>query len=291
MAASIEPTTSCNLRCPECPSGSGTLQRSKGSMEIKFFSSLVDQISPHLIYLTLYFQGEPYLNPAIYSMIAYARARKIYVATSTNGHYLDDAAAEATVRSGLNRLIVSLDGTDQETYSAYRKGGDYYKVTEGIRRVAEWKNKLGVSHPYLIIQFLVLSSNEHQKDTIKKLGCELGADEVKLKKAQFNEYKSGNLLMPLDKKHSRYKATVDRGFVPSTGLANRCFRMWSSTVITWDGIVVPCCFDKNADHHMGNLADVDFKTIWKSSEQNRFRSQVRNSRSSVEICCNCTQRW
>jgi radical SAM protein with 4Fe4S-binding SPASM domain len=291
VATSIEPTTSCNLRCPECPSGSGTLQRPKGSMDGQTFRNIINQISSHLIYLTLYFQGEPYLNPGFYDMIKYARSRRIYVATSTNGHYLDAVAAEATVRSGLNRLIVSLDGTDQETYAVYRKGGDFNKVTEGVRQVAEWKKNLGVRHPYLIIQFLVLSSNEHQIKEIKKLGYELGVDEVQLKTAQFNTYKSGNPLMPSGKKFSRYKATVENGFMPSFRIANRCFRMWSSTVITWDGMVVPCCFDKNADHHMGKLGNEDFKSIWKSSEFNSFRRQIRNSRKEVGMCCNCSQRW
>jgi radical SAM protein with 4Fe4S-binding SPASM domain len=291
IAVSIEPTTSCNLHCPECPTGAGTLNRPKGSMDEHFFYSIIDQISSHLIYLTLYFQGEPYLNQGFYAMITYARSRKIYVATSTNGHYLGEEAAEATVRSGLNRLIISLDGADQEAYSSYRKGGDFESVTEGIRRIAKWRKKLGVKHPYLIVQFLVFSSNEHQIDSIKKLGYELGADEVQLKSAQFAKYKSANALMPSDEKFSRYKATADKGFEPAFRLSNRCFRMWGSTVITWDGMVVPCCFDKNADHQMGSLADEDFKTIWENNVFDGFRNQIRHSRTSVKICCNCTQRW
>jgi hypothetical protein len=56
---------------------------------------------------------------------------RLYTSTSTNAHFLDEAKAEATVRSGLSRLIISLDGTDQETYSAYRKEGD---AEQGDRR-------------------------------------------------------------------------------------------------------------------------------------------------------------
>jgi radical SAM protein with 4Fe4S-binding SPASM domain len=291
MAVSIEPTTSCNLRCPECPTGKGILSRSKGNMDLGFFKNIIGQLNPQLMYLTLYFQGEPYLNKQFYEMISYARSRKIYVATSTNGHFLDDVAAKATVRSGLNRLIVSLDGTNQDSYSTYRKGGDFNKVTEGIKRVVAWRRKLGVRHPYLIVQFLVLSSNEHQINAIRKLGYELGADEVQLKTAQFDEYKSGNSLLPSDKKFSRYSGTNEGGFVPAFTIANRCFRMWSSAVITWDGMLVPCCFDKNANHRLGNLANEDFKLIWESKGYNKFRSQVRNSRKQIAICCNCSQRW
>jgi radical SAM protein with 4Fe4S-binding SPASM domain len=290
VSASIEPTTACNLRCPECPTGSGNLLRAKGMMSIQSFNKVIDQLSSHIIYLTLYFQGEPFLNPDFFKMIISARSRRIYVATSTNGHYLDAATAEATVLSGLNRLIISIDGTDQETYSAYRRGGNLDKVKEGVRLVSEFRKKHGVWHPYLIIQFLVLSTNENQKEEVKKMGFELGADEVQFKSAQFIDYKRGNPLMPLDKKFNRYKS-IGGNFIPVSGIPKRCFRMWSSTVITWDGIVVPCCFDKNAAHQTGSLVDNDFKEIWNSKQSGRFRANIRNSRDSVDICCNCNQYW
>jgi len=291
FAVSIEPTTSCNLRCPECPTGTGSLTRPEGFINMDLYRNIIDHISSHLVYLTLYFQGEPYLHPYFHAMISYARRKKIYVATSTNGHYLDEANAEATIRSGLNKLIVSLDGTDQETYASYRKGGDFNSVTEGVMRLVAWKRKLGVRHPYIIIQFLVLSTNEHQSEAIKKLGLALGADEVQLKTAQLNSYRSGNPLMPKDKKFSRYIASPDGTFKPAGRLRNRCFRMWTAPVITWDGEVTPCCFDKAADYKMGNIGVRNFKEIWESSEYKIFRAQIRHSRKSVEMCCNCRQRW
>jgi len=248
-------------------------------------------MSSHLVYLTLYFQGEPYLHPDFHEMVAYARRKKIYVATSTNGHYLNDANAEATVRSGLNKLIISLDGSDQEVYSSYRKSGDITRVTSGIRCLANWREKLGVRHPYIIVQFIVLSTNEHQIESIKKSGLELGADEVQIKSAQLNSYKLGNQLMPTNKKYSRYVASNDGTFIPLGHLRNRCFRMWTSPVITWDGIVIPCCFDKDADYRMGNVGTGNFRQIWESSEYKEFRNLLRNSRKSVEMCCNCQQRW
>lgn len=291
FAVSIEPTTSCNLRCPECPTGTRSLTRPLGFINLKLYFNIIEQLSSHLMYLTLYFQGEPYLHPAFNAMVAYARSKKIYVATSTNGHYLNDENAEATIRSGLSRLIISLDGTDQETYSGYRKGGDYNTVTTGVKRLAAWKQKLGVNHPYIIIQFLVLSINEHQSGSIKQLGLDLGADEVQLKTAQLNSYTKGNPLMPKDKKFSRYIALPDCTYKPAGKLRNLCFRMWTSPVITWDGDVVPCCFDKNADHRIGNIRTVDFIEIWKSPEYEKFRTQIRHSRKSVDMCCNCQQRW
>ena len=87
------------------------------------FKNVIDQLSSTLSYLTFYFQGEPYLNPNFLEMVSYASGSGIYTATSTNAHYLDDVNARETVRSGLDRLIISIDGTSQETYESYRIGG------------------------------------------------------------------------------------------------------------------------------------------------------------------------
>ena len=291
FAVALEPTTSCNLHCPECPTGMNTLTRPKGFINMDLYRSSIDQMSSHLLYLTLYFQGEPYLHPDFHAMVAYARSKKIYVATSTNGHYLDEINALGTIHSGLNKLIISLDGSDQGTYSGYRIGGDFDRVTSGVRRLADLKRKLAVRHPYIIIQFLVLSTNEHQIQAIKKLGIELGADEVQLKTAQLTAHVSGNPLMPKDNKFSRYRPRPDGTYKPVLQLRNRCFRMWTSPVITWNGMVTPCCFDKDAGHPMGNIGTMNFKEIWKSPEFIKFRTQIRYSRQSVEMCCNCAQRW
>jgi radical SAM protein with 4Fe4S-binding SPASM domain len=65
--------------------------------------------------------------------------------------------------------------------------------------------------------------------------------------------------------------------------------MWSSGVITWDGLVVPCCFDKDATHQMGNLAENSFHDVWKGPAYNGFRQAILKSRSEIDICKNCTE--
>src|SRR5687767_13330937 len=111
ISISFEPTTSCNLRCPECPSGLRAFSRPTGMLKRDFFRETIDQISKELMYLVFYFQGEPYLNPDFLEMVQYASSKKIYTATSTNAHYLNDRNAKRTVESGLDRLIISIDGT------------------------------------------------------------------------------------------------------------------------------------------------------------------------------------
>ena len=354
---SIEPTNHCNLHCPECPTGQRGLTRAAGSLSLNDFRKYLDQISRCLRYITLYFQGEPYLNRDLFKMIEYARGKNIYVWSSTNGHFLSEENIRETIASGLNKLVISLDGTDQETYQQYRVSGSYQRVVEGLRDFVRIRNEAGIRLPHLEIQFLVLKSNEHQIKEIKKLGNSLGVDRVVLKTAQFCDFEYGNPLMP-EGRWSRYKRTGRQADKRTSGqaddqiiiksahqhistsshhhintsthqhittsshhhintsshhhistsphqhiitsphqhiikhpLRNRCFRMWAGCVITWDGKVVPCCFDKDAAHALGDLNKQSFGEIWRGEAYRQFRHSVFINRKSVEICRNCSQRW
>ncbi|MBI2966699.1 MAG: SPASM domain-containing protein [Bacteroidetes bacterium] len=300
FAVSIEPTTSCNLRCPECVSGLRSFTRPTGMMNMEMYRKIMDELSPHLFYLILYFQGEPYLNLNFFEMVKYAGKKKIYVATSTNAHYLDDEYARLTVESGLNRIIISLDGASQESYEKYRIGGDFEKVIAGIKNLVVWKNKLKKHTPRIILQFLVFRHNEEEVPVIKSLGKELGVDDVWIKTAQVYDYENGNPLIPSNEKNSRYKRKKDGTYdlkysSPPFGGSRylsgggHCWKMWHSCVITWDGRVVPCCFDKDARHQLGTLKEKYFREIWRSPEYNNFRSRILQKRREIDICKNCSE--
>jgi radical SAM protein with 4Fe4S-binding SPASM domain len=263
------------------------------------FRNVIGQLAPELAFLTLYFQGEPYLHPGFTEMVSHAKSMNLYVASSTNGHFLDPESARATVRSGLDRLIVSVDGADQESYAAYRAGGNLEKVLEGLRHLADAKTMLASRKPFTVIQCLLLRTNRHQKAAIRKLAKEVHANKVEFKTAQFNDFQNGNPLMP-EEKFSRYKkvsesqsqqVTLSPRYKIKNPLRNHCFRMWSSCVITWDGLVVPCCFDKDARHVMGDLNVQRFDEIWDGENYREFRKNILQNRKSVDICRNCTQKF
>jgi len=209
MTVSIEPTTACNLRCPECPSGLRSFTRETGNLKKDFFTKTIDEIYKDLIYLIFYFQGEPYINPDFLDMVSYANKKGIYTITSTNGHFLNDANAKKTIESGLDRMIISVDGTTQEVYENYRKEGKLENVLAGARNVVKWKKKMKSSTPHIIFQFLVVKPNEHQIPDIYRLAEEIGVDEVKLKTAQVYDYEHGNELIPSIEKYSRYHKKED----------------------------------------------------------------------------------
>jgi radical SAM protein with 4Fe4S-binding SPASM domain len=289
FSLSVEPTTACNLACPECPSGLKSFTRPTGNLKLKAFINWIQPIEKKLIYLNFYFQGEPYINPSFLDMVVYASAKKISTSTSTNAHFLTEETAQKTVQSGLHRLIISIDGTTQESYESYRKNGELNKVIQGTKNILEARQKLKSKTPYVIFQFLVVKHNEHQIDEIKKLADELGVDEVVFKTAQLYDFKNGNELMPENQQYSRYKKMPDGTYKIKNKLENQCWKMWHSAVITWDGRVVPCCFDKDAAHPMGNVNTQDFKTIWKGEAYMRFRKLLLRSRAEIDICKNCSE--
>lgn len=289
ISLAIEPTTSCNLRCPECPSGLRSFTRPTGMLHEDLFRNVIDELKDTLFWLTFYFQGEPYLHRSFLEMVDYASQQGIYTSTSTNAHYLNEANARRTVESGLDRLIISLDGTTQETYESYRVGGELSKVIEGTRNVIAWKKKLRSKTPHVIFQFLVVKPNEHQVGEVHKLAKQLGVDQVVFKTAQIYDYKNGSPLIPAHEKYSRYRKSRDGSYSIKNKLLNHCWKMWNSCVITWDGKVVPCCFDKDAQHVLGSVSENSFHSIWYGSAYDKFRGSLLQSRSEIEICKNCTE--
>lgn len=289
IAISFEPTTSCNLRCPECPSGLRSFTRPTGMLEEEMYKKTIDELADTLLYLIFYFQGEPYLHPKFFELVKYAHDKGLYTATSTNAHYLTDERARRTVESGLDRLIISIDGTTQDVYQQYRIGGKLEKVLEGTRNIIKWKKKLGSKTPHTIFQFLVVKPNEHQIEEVKKLAKEMGVDEVGLKTAQIYDYEEGSDLIPTIDKYSRYKKENSGQYSIKNELVDHCWKMWHSCVITWDGLVVPCCFDKDAEYRMGDMKQQSFKELWEGESYKSFRASLIKSRNEIEMCKNCTE--
>jgi radical SAM protein with 4Fe4S-binding SPASM domain len=222
-------------------------------------------------------------------MVQYANSKGIFTATSTNAHYLDNETAKATVESGLDKIIISIDGTTQETYEQYRIGGKLDKVLDGTRNLVKWKRKLHSKSPLLVFQFLVVKPNEHQVKELQTMANDIGVDTIAFKTAQLYDYENGNALMPENEQYSRYKLGTDGKYQIKNKLYNHCWKMWHSAVITWDTKVVPCCFDKDAKYQLGSLNGRSFADIWSSQDYQAFRKNLLKGRDQIDICRNCTE--
>ncbi len=222
-------------------------------------------------------------------MISYANKYKIITSTSTNGHFITEKKAVDIIDSGLKKIIISIDGTTQETYEKYRINGSLKKAIQGVKNIVKAKENKKSKYPKVYIQFLVVKPNQHQINDIKTLGKDLKANKVTLKTAQIYDFENGNELIPTIEKYSRYKKLKSGKYKIKNPLKNECWRMWSSFVSTWDGKIIPCCFDKDATKEMGNLQNKNFKSIWKSKPYQNFRKQILINRNKIDICNNCTE--
>jgi radical SAM protein with 4Fe4S-binding SPASM domain len=236
----------------------------------------------------LYLQGEPFLNRNIFEMIRLASKKKIYTCLSTNGHFLDKPTATQTVLSGLNRIMISVDGTTNDVYRQYRQGGNLETVLEGIKNLVEAKHALKSKTPYIIMQFIVFKHNQHQINEFRTLGKSIGADKTELKTAQLFDFKNGHPMLTDLQKYARYEKSGKR-YVFKKSLQNNCKRIWTTGVITTDGIVVPCCYDKDAKYAMGNADKEGMKLLWKRTTFMQFRKKILENRIEVDICCNCDE--
>lgn len=283
LALGVELTNHCNLNCVECDSGSGTMSRPRGYMDLELYKSVLQDLGPYLYNINLYFQGEPMLHPMFRNFLEQGYNSNTVI--STNGHFLNQENSEMLARSGLKKLIISLDGMDQEIYSLYRLNGDFAAVIKGIEFVTE-AVRLVRSSMQIEIQFLVNKHNEHQIPLAKAFAKRKGI-VLRLKSMQIINKENFELWLPSKERFKRYKLLNGEYTVKNT-LPNRCARLWFNPVITWDGKVIPCCFDKNAEHILGDLNNETFKEIWEGSKYMLFRKSILKGRDVIDICRNCT---
>ena len=276
ISASIEPANYCNLSCPHCPTGRKLIDKTDKRLSLNDFKKYIDSLLPELMYLNLYFQGEPLLNKDLPEMIRYASDRGVFTCVSTNGTALTEDMVKRLKDSGVGRFIICLDGATANSYSKYRIGGDFYKVINGI--------SLSVKYGLPVeVQCLLLSTTENEVDNIKSLCKSLGVKRLVFKKAQFYE----DFLVPENPKFLRYKRDESGKLIPKAKLNNRCWRLFSTVVIDVDGNVPACCFDKSGKYSFGNLKDETLKDIWLGNIAMRFRQAILKNRKGIDICNNC----
>ncbi len=288
ISYSIEPTNHCNLKCPECPSGLGTLTRPLGLLKLTDFVKIVDEIKSTSFYMQLFFQGEPFINKHLPELIKYAQTNKIYVSISTNGHFINEGNIDNILNNAPDKLIYSVDGLDEDSYRKYRVGGTFKQADEGLRLLINRRKELGLKKPFVEFQFIVMKQNEHMIGDVKEYGKVVGVDKVVFKTMQISSYANAKKYLPVNKKYSRY--IIENGsFKVKQEIKNHCFALWRTSVITWDGKVVPCCFDKDAFYEFGLVNGRAFEDVWHSNSYNSFRKKILNDRKSVNMCTNCTE--
>ncbi len=285
----VEPTNICNLQCPMCPSGNGDMRRDRGKLGLAEFKNLLDQVGPYIAQVQLWNQGEPFINKSFLDFVAYANSKGVMTQTSTNGHYIRSAEeAKAIVLSGLDQIIFSMDGTNAETYAKYRVGGNFETVIQALSFLSEARLRLKSKRPLIELQFIVFKHNQSEIDELVAIARKNKIDRIAFKSAQVYSAPQAAEFLPDDEQFRRYNFSGDQLTLKSE-MPNWCQRLWLNGAVNWDGTVSPCCFDKDADHILGDLAKSDYREIWTAKKYRNFRRAVMTNRAAIPMCSNCTE--
>ena len=308
LFVSVEPANVCQLKCPECPVGNKTLAISRSLlaynekpiansqklMSKQVWERVLAECRDTAWVMQFYFQGEPLLNKDLPQMIRKAHEAGLYTIVSTNAQAMTQEMAQALVESGLDRIIISMDGLTDESYNAYRVGGSLEKCKEALRWLRGAKSVCALSAQRSVfcqrsgliieLQVLRLRTNEHEWSEFKKQYKALGADRLVFKTAQLYDYANGHPLMPSNPKYSRYVQGKD-GLYHRRKLGKGCFRVWSGCVITTTGEVLPCCYDKSHAYAYGNIMNTRMRELFGNEKATAFRQAA--FRQTPKICQEC----
>jgi len=280
----LETTNSCNLSCPECITGMNGLTRVSSWMSAQNASKVIQETKLHALVANLYFQGEPLLNPDLFKIIEETTQARLYSIISTNAQNLSADKAEQLVKTGLKKVVVSMDGLTQETYSTYRVRGKLQNVLDGISKLVEARKNYKSAFPVIEVQFIVFRFNEHEINEARKKVYQLGADRFVLKTAQFYDAERAEAWMPQRKKYARY-TSADNSQIKNTAKVG-CKKMWTSLVVCSGGEVALCCMDKNANYSPGNINETGLNELWQSDKMKQFRQRISKG-EYMSICRNC----
>lgn len=288
LFVSVEPAAVCQLRCPECPvgrrdNGISTSRNTDRLMSVDLFRKVLEEVKQYAHTMQFYFQGEPLLNKDLATMIAEAHEAGLYTIVSTNAQAMTKELAEALVKAGLSRIIVSMDGLTQATYGAYRIGGNIEKAKAALRYLRKAKEQYG-GKTTIELQCLRLKTNEHEWKELKRQYKALGADCLSLKTAQLYDYENGHDLMPSDPRYSRYEQGAG-GLYHRKKRSRGCLRVWSGVVVTTTGEVLPCCYDKSHAYSYGNIQDAPIAELFKNEKAMAFRRAAMSEQP--KICQEC----
>lgn len=272
---SIELTSRCNLKCVMCPRTENT-RRGLGQMTMPTFERILDEAAQYTEFFYLHLAGEPLLHPHFTDFITAAASRGIRVGMSTNGTLLDDEKAAILLQSNLDMLVVSVDGTDAQTYEKIRGVDSFGTVVANINNFLDRK-KGSAAGPYTVLQMICMEENLGQAGSFVSYWKKRGADAVRLKRF-FNF--AGDVK---DLSGGKGAGSHAAGRPP-------CFLLWRQMAIYYDGTVVSCCHDFLHKSESGNINQQPLGDIWNSATMVEMRRQhLAGRQQEIPLCAGCNQ--
>jgi len=213
-----------------------------GHLDPTAFERLLDA-NPEISGVELSNYGEMFLNPRLREILRIAHERKVVLnaQNGTNLNHASEETLEALVEYRFGTLSVSIDGASAETYSHYRRKGDFERVIRHIETINRFKRKHFSGFPFLTWQFIVFGHNEHEIEAARKTATRLGmAFRPKISwDDEFSPIRNPQLVQI----QTGLRATRSEHY-QATGTAylrSICYQLWHSPVLNWDGRLMGCC--------------------------------------------------
>lgn len=281
----IEPSSYCNLRCPICETGNGSLPRKNKNMSLKDFKFIVDQFDENLKEIYFYFMGESFLNKEAYEMIRYVRDRGIYVGTCTNG---DVVNPEKLITSGLNQISFQIGGMTQKTHETYRVNSNLKRVQKNLEETLKWKQQYG-SDIEVDVGFILMKHNEHEVEAFKEYCRGLGDIKYQIIGSTVRNLEEAEKYLPSLEEYQRFdmKQIREGKIKAKKHFTNYCGWIYSTVTITVNGDVLPCCYDANGRFKLGNVFEENIYKIWNNEKYRQLRKNVATRQDQFLLCDLC----
>lgn len=293
--AIIETENYCNIRCPTCTAPHNKIYRKKELMSFDNFEKVIDNIKDSVHVVLLYNSGEPLLHPDICRMINYAHKNNLYTMISTNATLLDEKMTKGLFTSGLDEILLCLDGVTKESYEPFRLGANFETVMKNIKHFCQQKQNLGLRKPFIELQFILNKLNQNEVKNIKELAKELKVDRMHVKTFSLSEYayskeeikKLSEKFYP-DTKEYRQKVRYSRkqdGLLKIKKSLPRCSLVSSQFVVLVDGRISMCCYDLNGKYVYGSALNKKAKDVWFSPKAKSVRKLAENRKYPLcQVC-------
>ena len=294
LAVTFEIITRCNLRCPMCAHGiPERYHKLNQTMSLENFKKAWDNIKNYTGSVVLVGIGETFLHPHIYDIIEYMADTPVII--DTNGNV--PLNMDRILGSGVDELVFSVDGIDQDTYSKYRVGGSFDKVVANIKAVLAARQARNLKKPEVVFKYVIFRHNEVYLDQARQLAQSLGADRFRPESCMATIYDSReqlNKLMGCGPNATKFQRVsyVDYGqqrVVPhDIRNSPHCAHVFNNFTVQVDGAVQPCCVMLNSNDQFGNVFNDNFQDIWYSAPYTRFRERVLADNYAEPGCRQCT---
>jgi MoaA/NifB/PqqE/SkfB family radical SAM enzyme len=195
-AVSFWTTRRCNLNCEMCwVEHSRLLEgeqylRARDELTLDELKAVVDDVARWRPRIGIT-GGEPFMRRDALDFIAHVKGRGLRCGVNTNGTFLG-RDAEALVETGLDSIMVSVDGPPAVHDGQRRSPGSFLRTKEGLDALLAARAASGRRAPYVKITCTVTNANVDALATLPTLFLDLPLDEFTFQHQWFTDQETAD---------------------------------------------------------------------------------------------------